>query len=125
MSRLYNIIHALATASSLSFTRATNSYVNSTDFARITGAKAGKTGVINWNLYLSSSIPANTTGVKIGSIDNTTLAAAVQQTVPPQTASNQTMLVSIDTSGNLMVGNGTNSALPSGWYRQSIPIMLA
>ena len=124
MSRLYNILNALVSPTTMAFTRTNNSYVSATDFGRIGGIKLGKIGWVYFNLYLSAAIPANTTSVKIGSINDTSLASGLNMTVSPQSAGNQAMLVTIDTSGNISIGNGTGSSMPSGWYRAVIPVIL-
>ena len=108
---------------SMSFTRADNSYVNATNFGRITGRYCGHTGVINLNLSLSANMPTNTQNVKIG-----TMSPIPKQDVLleiPCQSNNSTILLTISSStGDMVIFNLSGTATGTNWFRASIPVIV-
>lgn len=95
----------------------TQSYVNATDFARITAYRRNGFYVIRGNLNISSSIP-NSTNVTIGTISNYTGLYEAVINVPTQDGAG-CALITITTAGVIKIGNYIGAPI-SGWCRFNI-----
>lgn len=108
------------TMESVVFTYSSNSYVSSTDFGRINGKKFGNIAIINFNLYLTNSIPAGNSA-KIGTM-NVTAAMGHYVALPAQASANH---LSISITGNeISVSNGYSTSLSAGWYRVTVAVAI-
>ena len=108
------------TMESVVFTYSSNNYVSSTDFGRINGKKFGNIAVINFNLYLTNSIPASGSA-KIGTM-NVSVPNGHYVALPAQSNANH---LSIGISGNeISVSNGYSTSLSAGWYRVTVAIAI-
>lgn len=111
----------LPTVQGLTLTRTNNSYVNATNFARLTASKYGRSGEINFNLAFSTSMPNGTALTQIGTLTGATLAHEIDVTIPCQ-SNNATILVQITTSGAINVGNFSGTATGTNFFRSIIPL---
>lgn len=103
-------------------TYTSNSYVSSTNAARVRIYRYGQMGFLYLNLQISTSIPANTSSFEIGTFDASFIINSLQ-IVASQSGGSQTLLVTLSASGSLTVSNQTSVASGTGWFRAMIPVM--
>ena len=125
MSRLYNILNALAGTlkpSTLATSYTSNSYVGSTDFARIAAYEKDGVVYVKGNLYITAN-PQQNSAVTIGSITlPRNLLYDAQLTIPSASGGNG--LVSVATNGDISIIRLTSTSW-SGWARFSLSAPLA
>ena len=108
------------------FLYTTNSYVNRTNFDRITGYVAGNIAVVNMNLALSADLPKSSNHVTIGSILWYTFRQDAMMMVPAGNSTNAGVaLVVISAGGQIRLYNYSNTTIPSGsWLRCQLTLPL-
>lgn len=112
-------------AEALGFVRTSNSYVDATNFDRITGYRAGDVVVVNMNLALSAALPKSTDFVNIGTIVGYTFLQDSTMMVPAGNSTNAGVaLVRITTGGVICLYNYSNTTIPSGsWLRCTLVLI--
>lgn len=124
LDKILAFIATMLTWNTLTLTRATNNYVNATNFGRLAARKYGKLGLLFLNLQLSTTMPNSTALTKIGSISGATIALEADVTVPCQ-SNNATILVQITTGGDINIGNFSGTATGTNFFRAIIPLVLS
>ena len=112
---------ALNTIKTTSLTYSANSYVTESG-ADLTMYSVGKVGVIRCNLSVTS-LANNETDKQIGLYSNTTFKTNFYIVIPSQTNKGN-MLMTVTTDGRVRINNLSGSTI-SGFYRASIPVVLA
>lgn len=110
----------------VTFSRITNSYVNDTNFGRITGYRVGDIVVVNMNLSLSAALPKSSDFVVIGAVQGLTFKQDALMMVPAGNSGNTGVaLVVIATSGQIKLYNYSNTTIPSGsWLRCTLTLVV-
>jgi hypothetical protein len=108
------------------FLYTTNSYVDRTNFDRITGYVAGNIAVVNMNLSLSAALPKSSDFVTIGLILWYTFRQDAMMMVPAGNSGNTGVaLVEITAGGQIRLYNYSNTTIPSGsWLRCQLTLPL-
>lgn len=103
----------------VTLTRVNNTYVNATNFARLSGQGYGKFVLLNFNLQTSTSIPTGTALTRIGTISPAP-SKEIDVTIPSQN-SNATILLQITEAGAINIANTSGTATGTGFFRAVIP----
>lgn len=117
-------LNQLSTVKEVTLTRAENNYVNATNFARLKMRRIGIIAIFEVNLAFSTSLPSNSTWVKIGTYSGVTLLYDVNAIIPGQGAQAH-VLLSVESNGNIRVYNASGTATGAGFYRAQIPMILS
>ena len=108
------------------FQRLSNSYVNDTNFDRITGYRVGDIVVVNMNLSLSAALPKSSDFVNIGTIIDLTFLQDSMMMVPAGNSTNAGVaLVEITPGGVIRLYNYSNTTIPAGsWLRCTLTLVV-
>lgn len=108
------------------FQRISNSYVNDTNFDRITGYRVGDIVVVNMNLSLSAALPKSSDFVNIGTIIDLTFLQDSMMMVPAGNSTNAGVaLVEITPGGVIRLYNYSNTTIPAGsWLRCTLTLVV-
>ena len=103
----------------VTFARGGNLYVDATNFARITGYRAGDVVVVNMNLALSAALPKTSDFEEIGSVLGYTFKQDSMMMVPAGNSTNTGVaLIRIAADGYISIFNYSNTTIPAGsWLR--------
>ena len=113
---------SLSSPTAITLTRTNNSYVNSTSFDRLKCYRIGNLAILYCNLQITTSLPSNSTFVKIGTISPAP-KYDVNLIIPSQT-SQAHVLLSINTSGEIQIWNGCGTATGVAFLRAMVPFIV-
>lgn len=110
----------------VTFSRTDNSYVNATNFGRITGYRIGDIVVVDMNLALSTALPKSSESVVIGTVQGMTFKQNARMMVPAGNSGNTGVaLVEITAGGYIRLYNYSNTTIPSGsWLRCNLTLVV-
>lgn len=118
-----NAINAVTAPTAYTLTRIENSFVNATDFARLSAYKVSNTlAILICNLKLSAQF-TGTTFTAIGTISDISPIRSHIHEISGQNAASHVMALQISTTGEISIYSLGSAA--GEWYRAVIPIALA
>lgn len=99
-----------------------NNYCTATDVARVRTFVSGNSGVIKFNLNLSTALPASTNNITIGNLGVRPYDEFLA--VVPSQKNQGNLLVDIKTNGDIVISNPNSGVTLSGFFRTMIPILI-
>lgn len=118
----YVLNNNLSVSSELYPAYISNNYSSETEVNRCRLVRRGVNGYLLFNFAPTTSIPvSSTTDIIIGNF-TAHPKYRVFQIVPPQNGTGGNLLVSVTTTGDIVISNASNAAC-SGFYRATIPVV--